>query len=221
MGKAFRFKTPSSILIVGPSGCGKTCSTDSLLLDYLGELFVNPPPTIHYCYGAWQDGFRTTKEAGVQFHEGVPTTFHLQKWFPKGGLLVLDDLMGEGGEDKELLGLFTKHSCHQNITVLYLCQDMFPPGKYAKSLSKNAHYVTAFKNPRDQLGVRNLLLQAFPTYWQDEMEIYQKVIKRPFGYMVQDLHPASDDRIRVLRDLLTHGGFLRCYLRKRDQELVY
>ena len=81
-GKAFRFKTPSSILIFGPSGCGKTCFTESLLLDHLEELFVNPPPTIHYCYGVWQDGFRTMKEAGVQFHEGVPTTFHLQKWFP-------------------------------------------------------------------------------------------------------------------------------------------
>ena len=36
-GKAFRFKTPSSILIVGPSGCGKTCFTESLLLDHLEE----------------------------------------------------------------------------------------------------------------------------------------------------------------------------------------
>ena len=32
-GEAFRFKTPSSILVVGPSGCGKTCFTESLLLD--------------------------------------------------------------------------------------------------------------------------------------------------------------------------------------------
>ena len=77
MGEAFRFKTPSSILIVGPSGCGKTCFTESLLLDHLEELFANPPPKIH--------------DAGIQFHEGVPTPFHLQKWFPKGGLLVLDD----------------------------------------------------------------------------------------------------------------------------------
>ena len=156
MGEAFRFKTPSSIMIVGPSGCGKTCFTESLLLDHLEELFVNPTPTIHYCYGVWQDGFRDMKDAGVQFHEGVPTTFHLQKWFPKGGLLVLDDLMVEGGEDKELLDLFTKHSHHQNITVLYLCQDMFPPGKYAKCISRNAHYIVAFKNPRDQLGMKNL-----------------------------------------------------------------
>ena len=49
-GEAFQFKTPSSILIVGPSGCGQTCFTESLLLDHWEELFVNPPPKIHYCY---------------------------------------------------------------------------------------------------------------------------------------------------------------------------
>ena len=74
------------------------------------------------------------KDAGVQFYEGIPVTDHLKSWFPKGVLLVLDGLLADGGEGKELLDLFTKHSHHQNITVLYLCQDMFPPGKYAKSI---------------------------------------------------------------------------------------
>ena len=84
-------------MIVVPSAFGKTCFTESLLLDHLEELFVNPrpPTTIHYYYGAWQDGFRDMKDAGVQFQEGVPTIFYLQKWFPKGGLLVLDGLMVE------------------------------------------------------------------------------------------------------------------------------
>ena len=199
-GEAYRFKTPSSILVVGPSGCGKTCFTESLLLDHLEELFVSPLPTIHYCYGVWQDGFQD---------EGIPETDHLKSWFPKGGLLVLDDLTAEGGEDKELLDLFTKHSHHQNITVLYLCQDMFPPGKYAKSISRNAHYIVAFKIPRDQLSMRNLLLQ-------DMMDVYQKVTERPFGYMVLDLHPSSDDNKRVFSHLLTHEGYPRWHRRKRE-----
>jgi len=216
MGEAFQFKTPSSILIVGPSGCGKTCFTESLLLDHLEELFVNPPPTIHYCYGAWQDGFKDVEDAGVQFHEGIPESDHLKSWFPKGGLLVLDDLMAEGGEDKALLELFTKHSHHQNITVLYLCQHMFPPGKYAKSISRNAHYIVALKNPRDQLGMKNLLLQAFPTCWQNMMDAYQKVTERPFGYTVLDLHPASDGRKHVFSHLLTHKGYPCWHRRKRE-----
>ena len=197
----------------------KTCFTESLLLDHLKELFVNPPPTIHCCYGAWQDGFRDMKDAGVRFHEGIPTTFHLQKWFPKGDLLVLDDLMVEVGEDKELLDLFTKHSHHQNITVLYLCQDMFQPGKYAKSISRNAHYVIAFKNPRDQWGMRNLLLQAFPTCWQDMMDLYLKATERPFGYTVLDLRPSSDNRKRVFSHLLTHEAYPRWNRRIRKEDV--
>ena len=55
MGEAIRFKTPFNNLVVSPSGCGKTFFTESLLLDHLQKLFVNPPTTIHYCYGAWQD----------------------------------------------------------------------------------------------------------------------------------------------------------------------
>ena len=80
-----------------------------------------------------QGRFQDMKDARVQFHDGIPKSDHLKSWFPKGGLLVLDDLMAEGGEDKEFLDLFTKHSYHQNVTVLNQCQEMFPPGKYAKS----------------------------------------------------------------------------------------
>jgi len=59
--------------------------------------------------------------------------------------------MEEGRNEKPVLDLFTKESHHQNISLMYLCQDIFPPGKYAKSISRNAHYIVAFKDPRDQL----------------------------------------------------------------------
>ncbi|KAL9960269.1 hypothetical protein ACROYT_G033707 [Oculina patagonica] len=156
------------------------------------------------------------KKRGVKFHEGIPEEVDLTKWFPRGGVMVLDDLMEEGGNDKRVLDLFTKLSHHRNITVLYLCQDMFPPGKYAKSISRNAHYIVAFKNPRDQLGMRNLLLQAFPSRWQDVMDVYTKTTERPFGYMVLDLHPASGDDRRIFSHLLKDEGCMRCYRFVRD-----
>ena len=132
------------------------------------------------------------KEHGVKFQDGIPDSELLPKWFPEGGLLVLDDLM-EGGNDKRVLDLFTKNSHHQNITVMYLCQGMFPPGKYSKSISRNADYIVAFKNPRNQLGMRNLLLQAFPTRWQDVHDTFRRVTERPFAYRLLHLHPKSDD----------------------------
>ena len=78
----------------------------------------------------------------------------------------MDDLMDEGSNDKSVLDAFTNQSHHQNIRVIYLCQDFFPNGKFAKNISHNPHYVVAFKNPRDQFGMRNLLLQSFPTKWK-------------------------------------------------------
>ncbi len=210
-GEAFSFRTPSSILIVGPSSSCKTVFTSRLLLNHSDELFGSPPDVVHYCYGAWQDGFADMKKRGVKFHEGIPEETDLIKWFPRGGVMVLDDLMEEGGNDKRVLDLFTKLSHHRNITVLYLCQDMFPPGKYAKSISRNAHYIVAFKNPRDQLGMRNLLLQAFPSRWQDVLETYRRVTERPFGYIVLDLHPGSSDDKRILSHLLKDEGCMRCH----------
>ena len=52
-------------------------------------------------------------------------------------------MLDEGGNDERVFD--------RNITLLYLCQDLFPPGKYAKTISL-PHYLFVFKNPRDQSG---------------------------------------------------------------------
>ena len=207
---SFEFRTPSSVLIVGPSASGKTVFTTRLLTDNL-DLFATRPPTNHYCYGSWQKSFEKLQRVGVTFSAGVPTEERLDKRFPRGGLLVMDDLMTEGNNDKTVLDIFTKHSHHRNITVLYLCQDMFPPDKFAKSISRNAHYIVAFKNPRDQLGVRNVALQAFPNKWQTVLDVFRRVTSRPFGYLVMDLHPASSDDERLVSHLLKDEGYIRVY----------
>ena len=206
----FQFRTPCSVLIVGPSGSGKTVFTTRLLTDNV-DLFTQRPSSIHYCYGSWQKNFETLKKKGVTFSAGVPTERDLDKWFPRGGLLVMDDLMTEGNNDKTVLDIFTKHSHHRNITVLYLCQDMFPPGKFAKSISRNAHYIVAFKNPRDQLGMRNVALQAFPDKWQKVLDAFRNATSKPFGYLVLDLHPASNDDQRLVSRLLKEEGYVRVY----------
>ena len=215
--RSIMFRTPSNLLVVGPSGSGKTVFVTELLKDP-PRYFHPVPQRLHYCYGARQPLLETLRdEYGVQMHEGLPTANDLSQWFGnEGGILVFDDLMTEGGNNKEVLDLRTKHSYHQNITVLYLCQDMFPREKYAKTINHQAHYIVAFKSPRDQLGLKNLLLQAFPSRWKDVMDVFDRVIHRPFGYMMLDLHPASDDAMRVFANLLHKEGLTRGYRLKEN-----
>ena len=70
--------------------------------------------------------------------------------------------MEESGNDKRALDLFTKDSHHHAITALYVTQDLFPPGKFAKTINRNAHYVICFKSTGDKIGIRHLLLQVYP-----------------------------------------------------------
>ena len=95
---------------------------------------------------------------------------------------------------------------HRGITALYLTQDLFPPGKFAKTINRNAHYAICFKSPRDKTGIRNLLLQVYPDKWRRVLQLFLRLTARPFGYFMLDLHPASDDRFRVWSHLTQREG---------------
>lgn len=198
---SFSFKHPSSILICGPSGSGKTVFTTDLIL-HNKQLWPDTPNVVHYCYGIWQDSFKPLQKAGVRFHQGIPDPNSSREEACSYWTISWE----EGSKDKTVVDLFTKYSHHKGITVIYLTQ-----GKYAKTISRNAHYVVAFKNPRNQVAMRNLLLQAYPTKWNEVLEVFNKVTDRPFGYMVLDFHPASSDSCRILSHVLQREGYTHCY----------
>ena len=155
-----QFKCPSSVIIAGPSQCGKTTFT-KLLLQYADVLFERPIRKIVYCYGQWQECFQDMASQ-ITFVEGIPED--IPALFPMGcrpGILVLDDLMRNCSEDERILDLFTKVSHHCDVTCIYLTQNLFPPGKFSRSISLNAHYIIAFNNPRGTLGFRTLAQQAW------------------------------------------------------------
>ena len=171
-------RQPSSVIVAGPSGSGKSELVEQWLR--YQNVFQVKPKTEVYAYDRWQPRFdRMQRKDGIRFHRGLPDPIHLTKWFgpTRGGVLVLDDLMEEGGQDKRVLDLFTKDSHHRNITVLYLTQDLFPPGKFCKT-------IVAFKNPRDQMGIRTILLQAFPDRWPQVLCLFKRVTSCPFGYLM-------------------------------------
>ena len=58
------------------------------------------------------------------------------------------------------------------------------------------------------------MMQAFPTYWRDALRVYEEVTQPSYGYLMLDLHPASDDRYRLFADLLKGQGWTRTFTRR-------
>ena len=204
------FKSPCSIIVVGPTQSRKTTFTRKLLKE---RVFDRSPKKIVYCYGAWQPCFAEMKKEGISFHEGIPD--NIEALFPpnkRPGLFVMDDLMRDGGDDGRVVDLFTRGSHHHDVTCIYLTQNLFPSGKHDRTISLNAHYVVAFKNPRDALGVRILSQQSFPGRVPYVMESFKDATNEPYGYLLFDFHPTTPEELRLRTNILPSEEPQRVYL---------
>ena len=61
-----------------------------------------------------------------------------------------------------LLKLFTVNSNNRKVSVIFLTQNFYEKGKYARSISLNAHFLIIFKNKRDEAQLMHLLRQIYP-----------------------------------------------------------
>ena len=81
------------------------------------------------------------------------------------------------------------------MSVIYLNQNLYDQGKCARTLNLNTAYTVLLKNPRNtqqvallgrQLGMGSALKSA-----------YLDATSKPYGYLVVDLSPKSDEKYRL------------------------
>ena len=94
----------------------------------------------------------------------------------ENSMVIIDDLMTQCSQNQNISDLFTKASQHRRITIMYLTQNLFPPGKQSRTISLNSHYMIIFKNPRDSLGIPTLARQMYP---------------RNVNYLLESFHDAT------------------------------
>ncbi|KAK3753682.1 hypothetical protein QZH41_003319 [Actinostola sp. cb2023] len=193
-----RLKTPSNLQVVGPSKSGKTHWVARLIREREG-LFRQPLPRVVYCYGEWQPMFDTSFPKEVQWVKGLPEDFY-EKFEGQPGLLVLDDLMAECSNNDEVEKLFTRGTHHRQLTTVLLTQNLFRKGQRTQSL--NAHYVVAFKNPRDRTQMAFLFRQAFPKQKYVE-EAFKDATNTPYGYLMFDFETDTPDALRLRTNIFS------------------
>ena len=105
-----------------------------------------------------REAHATCQYPHTEFHQGLPNIEDFDGKEPT--LVIIDDLMQETNET--VAKMFTKGSHHRNISVVFLTQNLFPKNKFARTMSRNAHYMVLFKNPRDVSQFANLARQMYP-----------------------------------------------------------
>ena len=203
---SFKFKHPFTCMIAGPTQSGKTTILQKFLSECDNGLVEPKPDCIYYCYSRWQKAYddirknRNFSNSGhkslIYFQEGLPDIGQFNSF--KNNILILDDLMGECGKDKNILNIFTTDSHHMNISVIFLTQNIFSQERYSRTISLNCQYLILTKNPRDKLQLIILAKQMFPASTKFFAEAYEDAVtKKNFGYLLIDLNQITNDENRV------------------------
>ena len=199
-----RLQGPFTCLVAGPTGCGKT-QLIFKLIENTAQLIT---PTVHnivYCYGQWQKDFKKYDNK-VNFHEGLIPREQIfpvnsQESSTQHTLLIIDDLLGK--EDTSLVrDIFIKGSHHNNISVIFVTQNLFLPHKDYRTLSLNAHYLVIFKNPRDMSQINALARQAFASKPTFLTAVYNRETSDRHSYLLLDFKQSTPELMRV-RDSIT------------------
>ena len=187
---------PSTFVVSGPTGSGKT----KFVVRLLKERMIAPfPERIVWVYGEWQPLYDELKlyVPGIEFKHGAPQDLYDSLDAITTNMVVLDDQMSEAGDSKELCKLFTQGSHHKNLSVLYIVQNLFDKGRSMRTVSLNTQYLIVFKSPRDKTQIAHLGRQMYPRSSRFLIESFDDATKEPYGYLLIDMRPETDDECRV------------------------
>lgn len=187
-----KWKHPFTCPISGPTSSGKTVFTVKFL-NNVAEMVDSYIQEIIYCAPEHSYPDLTECRTPIRFLDFLPTAELFQDKKPR--LIVIDDMMSQAS-DGSVADLFTKHSHHLNVSVIFICQNIFYKGKGQRDISLNSHYIACFKSVRDRQQFSTLARQLAPHNVPYMKEIFEDATAEPYGYLVMDLTQTTPDHLR-------------------------
>lgn len=202
-----KFSVPFSIILAGPSGCGKSTFAHRFL-ENLNELTDTHFKTIFWCFSEHGSVGDVPKIPGLKICQGIPEKIGPNDKSPK--LIVIDDFMNDKKYESRICDLFIKGSHHRNISIIFICQNIFYQSKFSRTISLNAKYLVIFKNVRDQYQFFPLARQLHPENPAHLLKVYKDCTKEPYGYLMIDLNQETLDIFRF-RTNIFNTNYCVCF----------
>ena len=193
----FRLFCNRTMCVVGPSHSGKTTFVLNLL-DHRLSIFDCVPKRVVWCYGIYQHSLhQKLQQAGYKLHQDILPIEDIQPY----DIIVLDDLLHESKNSQSVTAMFTRAAHHKPCFIIFIMQNLFPPGKEARTRSLNTHYLVLFKNPRDKSQVEFLARQVRPRNSKAVIEVFETATERPHSYLFLDLTQECPEEYRFRSNL--------------------
>ena len=194
------FNPQSSIIVSGPTNSGKTTWVYRLLQNLDGMYYNDPPERIMYCYSVWQTLYEDMEKdiSNIGFHEGLPSKEILDELSSENSkVLILNDIFNKVVSSENVADVFTSGCHHRGFSCIFITQNIFSQGKFARTLALNSSYLVVFKNIRvtSQIGV--LGRQLFPNKGKYFIESHEDATSYLHGYLVIDLTCTGNERFRL------------------------
>ena len=193
----FRLHCNRTMCMVGPSHSGKTTFVLDLL-DHRNEIFDCIPNRVVWCYGIYQHELnKKLQNKGYIVHADIINVSEIQS----NDIIVLDDLLNESRNSQDVTAMFTRAAHHKPCFIIFIMQNLFPPGKEARTRSLNTHYYIIFKNPRDKSQLEFLSRQILPRNPKGLIEIFEEATSKPHSYLFLDFTQECPDALRFRSNL--------------------
>lgn len=206
----FKFPVPFTLILAGPSGCGKT--TFALkLLNNLYDLTKTHFDHILWCFSENGSIGDLPQIKNLRTCKGIPDEIWSGMCNKSPKLIVIDDLMTDREHEGKICDLFVKQSHHRNISVIFMCQNVFYQSRDSRTISLNTKYMVIFKNIRDKYQFFPLARQLYPDNPSDLLRVYKEATSKPFGYLFIDLNQETPDFARFRTDVF-QKNYSVCYI---------
>lgn len=186
-----------TMCVAGPSQSGKTSFVLNLL-DHKDEIFRCKIERVIWCYGIYQAKLNALLQSkGYIAHDNIIDVSDIQPY----DIIILDDLIQESKNSQDVTAMFTRAAHHKPCFIIFIMQNLFPPGKESRTRSLNTHYYVILKNPRDKSQIEFLARQILPRHPKTLVEIFESATRKPHSYLFLDLTQECPDEYRFRTDI--------------------
>lgn len=186
-----------ALCISGPTNSGKSTFCVKLL-ENSKRMFGKEFNKIYWILG---DPNAKPKDltVPVEYIKDMPDDF--QNDSGQGLLIIFDDAMMDTIENKAFATLLTRGCHHQNISVIFITQNLFHQGRYARDISLNFSHLCVMNNPRDRSQFQYLARQLYPENPRQLLNVYKQITQEPYSYLFIDLNQNTHDLLRFRTDI--------------------